>query len=135
MAFMPWSDAFVTGLPQIDEQHRWLVDMTNRLHEEVTRESPDRRTVTEILEGLVEYAMNHFIAEEELFRRYGYPEAPAHKGEHDCFSRQATELLMRHEEGNDVTLNALEFLKEWLKHHILVVDMAYAPFLRERIAG
>jgi hemerythrin len=135
MAFMPWSESFKTGLTRIDEQHRWLVDATNRLHDEITQSTPDRTMVTEVLEGLVDYAMNHFILEEELFQRYGYPQTMAHRAEHDAFSREATELLMRHEGGADVQLDTLDFLKEWLKHHILVVDMAYVPFLKERMKG
>jgi len=133
MSFMPWSDGFITGLRQIDEQHRWLVDATNRLHDEVTHQAPNREAVGEVLEGLVDYAMNHFIVEEDLFLRHAYPEAPEHKAEHDAFSQQVTDLLMRHEGGFDVELDALELLKEWLKHHILVVDMAYVPFLKERM--
>lgn len=29
MTFMSWTDDFLTGIQQIDEQHRWLVDATN----------------------------------------------------------------------------------------------------------
>jgi len=135
MSFMPWSDDFVTGLPKIDEQHRWLVETTNRLHGEVSKPVADRAAIGGILEGLVEYAMNHFILEEELFSRHGYPGAAAHKEEHDSFSREAASLLTRHEAGGDVTLETMEFLKAWLRHHILVVDKAYVPFLLDKGAG
>lgn len=130
MSFMPWSDALAMGITTIDTQHRWLVDATNRLHGEITKAVPDRAVLGEILEGLVDYTMNHFVLEEELFQRFGYPENDAHKAEHDAFTAQAMQLLMKFEGGESVGEPVLEFLKQWLLHHILKVDRAYAPFLK-----
>lgn len=133
MVFMPWSEQFVTGIAQIDEQHHWLVDQTNRLYDEISHTSPNRQEVEQILEGLVDYTYNHFILEEELFARYDYPESEAHQAEHDRFTKLAAEVLLKHEDGGDVSHEVMDFLKEWLRHHILEVDMAYVPFLKERI--
>lgn len=130
MSFMPWTDALAMGIESIDLQHRWLVDATNRLHSEISRAQPDRGVLGEILEGLVDYTMNHFVLEEELFQRLAYPETPAHKAEHDAFTATAMNLLMAFENGASVGAPVLEFLKEWLLHHILKVDRAYAPFLK-----
>jgi hemerythrin len=130
MSFMPWTDALEIGIASIDNQHRWLVDATNRLYGEITKPSPDRAVLAEILEGLVDYTMNHFVLEEELFERFGYPETAAHKAEHDAFTATAMDLLMQFESGESVGPPVLDFLKEWLLHHILKVDRAYAPFLK-----
>jgi hemerythrin-like metal-binding domain len=132
MVFMPWSEEYRIGIAAIDEQHRWLVDNTNRLHDELTKPDPDRASIGEILEGLVDYAFNHFIVEEELFKRFDYPDEQAHLAEHNGFTTKATELLERFENGESVSTQALEFLKNWLIHHILEVDKAYVPFMREK---
>ncbi|WP_309267637.1 bacteriohemerythrin [Azonexus sp.] len=129
MSFMPWTDAFVLGIETIDQQHRWLVDATNRLHAEISKPEPQRAVLGEILEGLVDYTMNHFVLEEELFQRLGYSETAAHKAEHDAFTATAMNLLLRFEAGENIGAPMLDFLKEWLQHHILQVDRAYAPFL------
>ncbi|MDE2586454.1 MAG: hemerythrin, partial [Betaproteobacteria bacterium] len=63
MAFMPWSDELVLGLAEIDQQHRWLVDQTNALHDELSGNDPRRQVIGDILEGLVDYTHNHFIVE------------------------------------------------------------------------
>lgn len=130
--FMPWSDEFVLGIASIDAQHRWLVEATNRLYEQVESQNPDPKVVGEVLEGLVDYTMNHFILEEELFHRFDYPETPEHKQEHDRFTHQAMHLLLNFEGGDPVSEDALEFLKAWLIHHILRVDKAYVPFLKAK---
>jgi hemerythrin len=133
MSLMPWSDSMSLGIESIDNQHRWLVGAVNTLHDELSGSEPPRREVVgKILEGLVDYSVNHFILEEELFQRFGYPETIAHKAEHDGFSAKAMELLFRFEDGDTVSLETLEFVKDWLMHHILKVDKAYAPFLRSK---
>jgi hemerythrin len=128
---MPWSEQFVLGIDSVDKQHRWLVDATNLLHDQLESPKPDNTVVREVLEGLVEYTVNHFILEEELFNRLGYPDAEGHNKEHDEFTRSVINLLLDFEKGKVVTADAVDFLKDWLIHHILKVDRAYVPFLKE----
>lgn len=132
MPFMPWSAELELGLAEIDSQHRWLVDQTNALHDEVSKPEPRREVIGQILEGLVDYTHNHFIIEEVMFQQHGYPETPAHKAEHDRFTATVMGLLTRFEDGEATTLEALDFLKEWLRIHICAVDRSYVPFLKAR---
>jgi len=130
--FMPWTDELLTGISEVDTQHKWLVDATNRLHDELSKPAADGAAVGEILEGLVDYTYNHFIMEEELFERLGYPETAAHKAQHNVFTGKISDLLMRHESGEIASGEALELLKNWLIHHIMQTDKAYVAFFREK---
>ena len=134
MPFMPWTAELELGQPEIDDQHRQLVALTNALHDELSAASPRRSDVGEILEGLVDYTHNHFIVEEVLFQQHNYPETPAHQAQHNRFTGTAMDLLMRFEDGEEVSIEALEFLKDWLVHHICKVDRAYLPFFRAAFA-
>jgi hemerythrin len=129
MTFMPWSDDFSVGMDRVDQQHHWLVDMTNLLHEELGRETLDRRFVQHALEGLVDYTVNHFILEEELFQRCNYPGAQAHKQLHDRFTATIMQVLTDFEAGGDVGSGVLDLLKNWLTQHILIADKAYMPYV------
>lgn len=129
MAFMPWSDKLKVGIAEIDLQHSWLVEQTNALHDALS-EQAQPHILGNMLERLVDYTMNHFIVEEDLFNRLGYPETEAHKAEHDRFSAQVINLLEQHEQGELVGQQALELLKNWLTHHILKVDKAYVAHFR-----
>lgn len=124
MTFWPWSKELEVGIGEIDEQHKWLVEQTNQLHDALEA-GADREAVGDILENLMDYTMNHFIVEEDLFARLGYPESAAHKEEHDAFTSKVMTLLDRHENGEFAGDDALLLLKEWLTHHILKVDKAY----------
>ena len=70
MTFWPWSEELEVGISDIDQQHRWLVDQTNRLHEALENQAEDSE-IGDLLEGLMDYTMNHFIVEEPLFARLG----------------------------------------------------------------
>lgn len=133
--FMPWSSQLLLGIAEIDRQHHWLVNRINALHREVMRPVQRPKVIVHVLEDLVSYSHGHFIVEELLFERHGYPESEAHKAEHDSFTKRAQEWLTRFEDGEHVSPYAMDFLKDWLTHHICEVDRAYAPFLRSRGVG
>ena len=132
---MQWSDEFAFGLDGIDGQHQWLFSATSALHDALSAATPDRKRIGELVEGLVDSTMTHFVGEEELFQRYGYPQAEAHKAEHDRFTASAFDLLNRFEAGEELPLSAADFLKDWLIHHIQKVDRAYVPFMREHMGA
>lgn len=134
MTFMPWTQALEVGIAEIDEQHRWLVEQTNALHQALQGEAP-REQVGALLEGLMDYVMNHFIVEEQLFIRLGYPDTEAHQAQHNLFSGQVMSLLSRHDCGETVGAETLELLKDWLTHHILKVDKAYVAHFRAHGLG
>ena len=132
MTFMPWSDDYSVALDEVDKQHKWLFDATNRLHDETTKAVHSRQVIGEIIEGLMDYTMNHFIMEEELFQRYAYPQAQTHKAQHDKFTATILHTLTDFESGAAVEGEVLETLKNWLVQHILKTDTAYVPFLKEK---
>ena len=131
MTFMPWNEEFAVGIQEIDEQHHWLLDRTNELYDCLAESEPDHQQIADLLEGLVDYTMNHFIVEEELFQRFGYPEAVSHKALHDAFSARIMELLHRHEAGDVSGVETLDVLVNWLLNHIVKVDREYVGFLQQ----
>lgn len=132
MTFMSWNEAYSVGLDDVDEQHRWLFDATNRLHDEVSKAVRSRAVIGGILEGLMDYTVNHFIMEEELFQRYSYPDAQAHKALHDKFTAAIMGMVTNFENGANIENEMLEMLKHWLVQHIMQTDTAYVPFFQEQ---
>ncbi|MEW8498684.1 MAG: hemerythrin domain-containing protein, partial [Candidatus Thiodiazotropha taylori] len=65
--FVEWSDALSVGIEEIDEQHKMLVDLVNKMHEAIhQRHGSD--VVKSILGDLAEYTRIHFAVEESLMR-------------------------------------------------------------------
>lgn len=130
--FFEWSNAMSVGIAEIDEQHKTLVDILNRLFHAVVQRESNEITI-EILDTLVDYTKTHFGLEEKLLRDAGYDEAEfnAHQREHHAFIEKVGAAANKHlVEGKSVSFEIINFLKHWLQDHILVTDMKYATALK-----
>lgn len=120
-----WNDHFNTGLPEIDHQHRRLVELLNLFAAQVATDlSLDRAKA--VYADLVAYALSHFAAEEAMMNRY-FPDAPEAE-EHKVLHQRFAEALKSHEtglneEGGLTRIDAaLSSLTYWLVEHILRSD-------------
>jgi hemerythrin-like metal-binding protein len=69
-------------------------------------------------------------------RKYGYPQALAHKEQHDKLTAQVMNLQKRLRAGeNTLSLSVMAFLKDWLEHHIAGSDQSYSAYIRGRRAA
>ena len=124
-----WSDEYSVGIDQIDSQHKILFELINRLFQAALRREHESSTA-EIIDTLIDYTRTHFELEEKLLQEASYPVLAEHHQEHQRFVEElesvACNFLL---EEKIVTFKLLNFLKHWLKEHILVTDIAYARAL------
>ena len=127
-----WTEDFSVGVVRLDEQHKRLIQMINRLiaQPQTTTES---ELISDLLSDMTNYAQKHFAAEEELMRQYNYPRLKEQVAQHHAFQEKTVDFC------SATTLNVrivpetmLRYLSDWLVGHILDSDMAYKPFFRER---
>ena len=129
MAFFDWEEAFSVGIREIDQQHRKLVDMLNDLYEAL-KKGEGRETLGKVLSDLVSYTKTHFATEERLMKLHGYPDFPTHKEKHEKITEMVLQYVEKYQSGEMKSpIEIGNFLKDWLKKHILQTDMAYSPFL------
>lgn len=132
MALVDWSERLLTNVKQCDDQHKKLVNLVNDLHTAMTG-GKGKEILGKILAELVSYTDYHFKTEEQLFAKYGYPEAQKHKLEHDELTRKAKDLKERFDKGQvTISIEVMNFLSNWLKDHILGSDKKYGPFLNSK---
>ncbi len=132
MAFIEWTEALSVKIAIIDRQHQKLVSMINELSDAM-KQGKGKETLGRILNGLIAYTTTHFKTEEDYFQQYGYPETDSHKREHDAFVKKVSEFKAGFESGKlSVTIETMNFLRDWLKNHILGTDQKYSQFLNEK---
>ena len=128
-----WDDSIATDIDIIDDQHKELVALINRLNSAM-QQGHGKKVVGEILDELGRYAVFHFEQEETLFDKYGYPETDQHKAVHQELLGQATEFIEQFQSGQTgMSRDLFLFLKDWLTNHIKGVDKRYVPFLKEAL--
>jgi hemerythrin len=124
-----WSDALSIGIPEIDNQHRVLIDLLNQLHAAI-REQRGRAECGEILERLIEYTRVHFATEESVMSIFRYPELEAHRQEHQQLIDEVSDLKARYDrEQVNVSMELIHFLKVWLQKHIVDSDKKAGQFV------
>ena len=132
MSLITWDKKYSVNIARIDAEHRKLISMINRLHDAMI-EKKTEPAIAEIVDAMVAYARTHFLTEETYMDKFGFPEAAAHKKEHDAFIDKSEDLRDRLHRGEMVfSLEVIRYLKNWLTHHIMVTDQKYAPFFREK---
>ncbi len=123
-----WEDSFKTGINTFDEQHLQLFGMIKKLDIGI-KEKKSKEIIGEILDGLFDYTIMHFSAEEKVMIKHGFSGYEEHKKEHDELTRKVKNYLVDYH-NNRFLLSAdlLGFLSNWLKNHIGLMDKKYAPF-------
>ncbi|HLO76055.1 MAG TPA: bacteriohemerythrin [Magnetospirillum sp.] len=130
-----WSDEFKLGLPAIDAEHKELLEVCNQFLEAVEA-GQSVQHLAAILDQMILRTRAHFLSEERMLDRHGYPGLVVHKAEHDRLILQAEALKARFVEAcqsdelRHLTMETADFLQTWLLDHIRTNDRPYRPFLR-----
>lgn len=120
-----WQDSFALGLPEIDDQHKALFSLMNRLWSALVLKA-GAEELLEIIGELEHYTISHFAAEETFMRVTRYPRFLEHKQAHDKFVERLALEKSNLAGGKVIGIALLHFLKDWLVNHILIQDKAYA---------
>lgn len=129
MSYWSWSPSLSIGIEPIDNQHRRIVDYLNELDDASL--SQDREKISQVLLGLLDYTKTHFLYEEKLLEKSGYPLSDTHKKVHQTFVSHMNRYQAQHDKGEDITRPLMSELRIWLTNHIKKDDADYAPYAKK----
>jgi hemerythrin-like metal-binding protein len=130
-----WNDELVTGVTEIDEQHRILVNSINEANTRLNNEQVNKEILEKITQDLLSYALYHFETEEGLMQKYSYADsqnedAEFHQRQHREFSSTVVSVREGIKAGKLISReDLLTFLNGWLIKHILNTDKKLGAFI------
>ena len=132
MSLIAWSEKLAVGVEIIDQQHQKLVQLINGLHAHMVAGDANE-IMCKVLDRVIEYTGFHFGTEEQLMQEYDYPESATHKHQHGELVNTAVSLQQKLKNGNThITMETMNFLQDWLQHHILETDKKFAAYLKSK---
>ncbi len=132
MILIEWNKELELGIPEIDKQHKKLVDMLNNFYTEL-EEGHKREAAEHFLKELEEYLSYHLDYEENYMEEIGFPELENHKKAHEMFKKIFIEEKERYLNGDEKALREIiAFAFSWLFSHIMKTDRKYAKYIQEK---
>lgn len=125
-----WKDLFLTNIPEIDLQHKKLIEVLNKVL--IAQRENNTAEVKEIFVQLIQYSQYHFEFEENHMQFNRYKKLSEHKLEHQYYIKQIQNLLLSLKEGKEDILSEIkEMLEKWLINHICSSDREYAKTIKK----
>lgn len=123
MPLFPWDDKLITNYVKIDNDHKKLVDLINKLYDAMLS-GKGRDVCGRVLDELFDYAKTHFALEERLMEANNYAKTAEHKAEHAHLVKKVSEFKIEYDLDISLTVNTslLTFLRDWLINHIAKSD-------------
>jgi hemerythrin-like metal-binding protein len=83
MALLQWKDQYSVGIDAVDHEHRELIELINRLHDELSASRATPLSVEEFFGDLLKGISAHFALEERFMRDERYDQLTQHKADHE----------------------------------------------------
>ena len=125
-----FNESLITGIIDIDMQHKNLFDSINKL----SQNPGDSSQTWSVLLDIQAYASEHFETEEPCMRQFNYPEIEEHIKEHKKFLEDFKKIKEEFEKTGfavDFSLKLQSFLAEWITNHYKEIDVKMADFLKK----
>jgi hemerythrin-like metal-binding protein len=120
-----WDEKYSVGIQSIDSQHKEIFGHLNKLLEAM-KQGQASAVIALIILDLEKYAVLHFQKEEFFFQRFNFQGSAEHIKAHNDFTKKVTFLKDDLKSGKiTLSFELLNFLKDWIDHHILIIDKQY----------
>ncbi len=127
-AIIGFSNVFSVNILFIDKQHSKLFEILNSTLQ-ILKDVNWKETFKVIKQELMDYTVYHFTLEEELMKKYQYPDFESHKKLHEKFVKYINEFEVNEQfEIFDMSI----FLYEWFLDHIYIVDKKYSEYFKNQ---
>jgi hemerythrin len=124
MPLVIWNNSLTVGVPEIDQQHKQLIDQLNLLVDAMHANS-GKQEIQKIVHFLDIYVAKHFGYEEECMHKHKCPVASENAAAHCQFIKNLKEIKTELNQKGPSLLLAIkvnEHLLDWFVNHIKKLD-------------
>jgi len=134
MPLITWQESYALGISEIDDQHKKIVELINRLFQMFSEHQIPDEGLGAVLQELTDYANYHFSTEEKYFSLFNYPQAAGHIAMHNKYRTKIEEFKtqFKTDKTESIFFNLTNFLQDWWIWHINNLDREYVPLFREK---
>lgn len=132
LKFVNWTKENSVLIEKMDDQHKVLFEITNKMGNMVLSSNDDKNSLVGILKELLDYTKKHFTEEEEFLQSKSYDKnhLAYQKEQHKIFIGKISEFKKNLEIHNKKpSIEMIEFLRDWLLNHIDIEDKKYGKVL------
>lgn len=130
--FVEWTQRLSVGVAPMDDAHKRLIELMNRLHE-LCIGGEDKAEIRRALKALGDFTVRHFREEEAYMQSIAFPGLSTHKHIHAKLLAQLGEHVNAFEAHPGPLPNQFfTFLKVWLTAHIMGIDGKYGEHARAK---
>ncbi len=124
MQLLQWKDEYSVGIEAVDYEHKELIDLINRLHEEFDA-IDSKRTVPAFFGDLLKGISAHFALEERFMRDHAYGGLASHKEDHERLLDELRDIMDAFEAAKEIDTAELRArLDTWFTRHFRTHDAA-----------
>ena len=121
MALLQWKDKYSVGIDAVDYEHKELIDLINRLHDELMGRG-DKPSINAFFGDLLRGISAHFALEERFMRERGYDLLTQHKAEHERLLGEIREIMDGFEDRAVASAELGTRLDTWFSRHFETHD-------------
>ncbi|MFZ2309467.1 MAG: hemerythrin family protein [Rhodoferax sp.] len=126
LATIVWRKEYLCGHPRIDEQHKMLFLIGNRLIN-AGRQGHSKEKVERLIGEMSQHILDHFCSEELILVHAGHPLTQQHRDAHQCLQDRAAEFSMQYARGQVSVEDIVSFVAHDVIHgHIIKEDLKFA---------
>jgi hemerythrin-like metal-binding protein len=126
---LAWNQTHAVGIEVIDRQHRGMMDLVNRLGNEL-KNGLTRELLQETVQELLTATEIHFQTEEDLMSEHGIKSLETHRGKHQQLLADVRRFGVEVDRRSMAL--TMRYLQEWLIRHIETMDKGLGRLLQDR---
>lgn len=123
MALLEWRSDFETGVSGVDSEHRELIELINKAHEQI-KAAASKASISNHLGEIFACISAHFALEESIMRKHAYDHYTEHKSDHEKLLDDIRDIMDDFEADKyadcDEVLSTV--IRDWFVNHFKTMD-------------